>query len=370
MNVGGPAVQVSTLEKAINGSIFEHQLITGLCDSSEIDFLTSTSVSLNEIRIPSLGKRISLWHDLIAFFRLREEIKKFNPDIVHTHTAKAGILGRLASWSVDKKQKRVHTFHGHLLIGYFSPLFLNFYCLVEKLLSMITDHSIAVGKKVREDLLNAGIGRRESFSVIYPGIDTPERISRSKASDFLNINSESKYIVWIGRLVEIKKPERLLVLARKLKESKNNWRILIAGDGPLRDDLEFQCKLEELPIDFLGWQTNISAVFSIADLVMLSSDNEGTPISLIQSQLMGIPVISTDVGSVREVMVDGKSGLLIDKEIENSLQDIYKLMNDAEKRGSMGQLAREFARNKFGIDRFLNEHEKLYASLFSNQANS
>jgi glycosyltransferase involved in cell wall biosynthesis len=235
---------------------------------------------------------------------------------------------------------------------------------------MITDHSIAVGKKVREDLLNAGIGRRESFSVIYPGIDTPERISRSKASDFLNINSESKYIVWIGRLVEIKKPERLLVLARKLKESKNNWRILIAGDGPLRDDLEFQCKLEELPIDFLGWQTNISAVFSIADLVMLSSDNEGTPISLIQSQLMGIPVISTDVGSVREVMVDGKSGLLIDKEIENSLQDIYKLMNDAEKRGSMGQLAREFARNKFGIDRFLNEHEKLYASLFSNQANS
>lgn len=370
MNVGGPAVQVSTLEKAINGSIFEHQLITGLCDSSEIDFLTSTSVSLNEIRIPSLGKRISLWHDLIAFFRLREEIKRFNPDIVHTHTAKAGILGRLASWSVDKKQKRVHTFHGHLLIGYFSPLFLNFYCLVEKLLSMITDHSIAVGKKVREDLLNAGIGRRKSFSVIYPGIDTPERISRSKASDFLNINSESHYIVWIGRLVEIKKPERLLVLARKLKESKNNWRILVAGDGPLRDDLEFQSKLEELPIDFLGWQTNISAVFSIADLVLLSSDNEGTPISLIQSQLMGIPVISTDVGSVQEVMVNGKSGLLIDKEIENSLQDIYKLLNDEEKRGCMGQFAREFARNKFGIDRFLNEHEKLYASLFSNRANS
>mgnify|MGYP000524505365 CR=1 FL=1 len=165
MNVGGPAVQVSGLMRGFNSTEFDHRLYTGFCATDEADYLDSVATDIKAIRIDGLGRRVSLRGDIRAFLSLVKAIREFKPHIIHTHTAKAGFLGRIASLVSFQKSVRVHTFHGHLLNGYFGSFKRTLVVIAEKSLAFITHQLLAVGDKVRQDLLEAGIGSKEKFGL-------------------------------------------------------------------------------------------------------------------------------------------------------------------------------------------------------------
>ena len=170
MNVGGPAVQVSGLIRGFSSTEFDHRLYTGYCAADESDYLEKVATDVKAIRIEGFGRRVSLGGDIRAFTTLVREVRKFKPHVIHTHTAKAGFLGRIASIISLQPSIRVHTFHGHLLNGYFGSFKRLLVVIAEKILAIFTDQLLAVGDKVRQDLLIAGIGKKEKFGLMPPGL--------------------------------------------------------------------------------------------------------------------------------------------------------------------------------------------------------
>jgi hypothetical protein len=180
MNVGGPAVLVADLMRSLDKSAVEQTLITGYCDENEADYLETVATDVKATRIAGLGRSVSLVADVRAFFALVGMLRELRPDIVHTHTAKAGVLGRLASMLAGRKVKRVHTFHGHLLHGYFSGWKVRLVISIEKFLAKRTDVLLAVGNKVKDDLLAAGIGKPISTRSFSRGLKIPRNLKKQR----------------------------------------------------------------------------------------------------------------------------------------------------------------------------------------------
>ena len=170
MNVGGPAVQVSGLMRGFDQEAFEQELLTGFCAADEADYLEKVATDVEAIRVDGLGRSIKPRSDLTALFAIIKEIRHFKPDVIHTHTAKAGVVGRVASLLSGQKSMRVHTFHGHLLHGYFGTAKTKLVILIEKILARFTDQLLAVGKQVQDDLIAVGIGNSKKFEVMPPGL--------------------------------------------------------------------------------------------------------------------------------------------------------------------------------------------------------
>ena len=210
MNVGGPAIQITGLMRNLPVETFEQKLVTGFCEENEIDYLEVNQLNVTRTKVEGFGRSVNLFSDLKVLLAIRREIKAFNPDIIHTHTAKAGFLGRIASLLTFKRQIRVHTFHGHLLHGYFGEFKTSLVILAERFLARFTDKLVAVGSQVRDELLAVKIGSLDKYEVIGPGLEErklPERVSSLKSFGLL----EDKFIVtWIGRAVPVKAPHRIL----------------------------------------------------------------------------------------------------------------------------------------------------------------
>jgi len=365
MNVGGPAVQVSGLMRGFNSSEFDHRLYTGFCAIDEADYLDSVATDVKATRIEGLGRRVSLRGDMRAFFSLIKAIREFEPHIIHTHTAKAGFLGRLASLVSLQKSVRVHTFHGHLLNGYFGSFKRTLVVIAEKSLAVITQQLLAVGDKVRQDLLEAGIGFREKFGLMPPGLAIGNLPSKNDALVFFGLNHERLQCAFIGRVTQIKRPDRFLDVVSEIKKRQINLDFFIAGDGELLEACGERIIAENLPVKVLGWQSNIEKVLSAADIVVLTSDNEGTPLSLIQAGMAGLPVVSTNVGSVPEVVLDGVTGVIAELNVQEIANALEKLVNDEALRSQLGSAAREFTLANFGVERLVHDHEALYKKLVS-----
>ena len=188
MNIGGPAVQISGLMRGLDPKSFEHKLLTGHCDENESDYLISAANDINVTRIDGLGRSIKPISDVSALIATIKIIREYRPDIVHTHTAKAGVIGRLASILSGHHSIRVHTFHGHLLQGYFSPWKTKIIIFVEFFLGIFTKKLVAVGNKVQNDLIDAGIGNKEKFTVIPPGLALGDLPSLKNAKKTLNLD--------------------------------------------------------------------------------------------------------------------------------------------------------------------------------------
>ena len=302
MNVGGPAVLVADLVKKLDPQGFSTVLVTGYCDKNESDYLDEVARDVVAIRIPGLGRSISPLKDLTAFFLLIKEIRKFKPDVIHTHTAKAGVLGRLAGLIARPQATRIHTFHGHLLHGYFGSSKTRLVILLERFLGLITYRFISIGNIVKNDLVQAGIAKVSKFEVIYPGLQELDRYPKPDARSTLGLEPLKKYLVFVGRLTSIKRPERLIDLARFLKDKHPESWLLITGAGELLNALSAQAQKEALPITFFGWRNDIGAILSASDIAVLCSDNEGIPLTLIQASQAGLPIVSTDVGSVSDII--------------------------------------------------------------------
>ena len=363
MNVGGPAVQVSGLMRGFDAQVFDQELVTGYCAADEADYLEKVATDVKAIRIDGLGRSIKPRADLTALFTIVKEIRRFKPDVIHTHTAKAGVVGRVASILSGHKSIRVHTFHGHLLNGYFGAGKTKLVVLVEKFLALFTDQLLAVGAKVKDDLLAAGIGNQSKFGVMPPGLQLAEVPSRSSARKELGLNDDVTYCAFIGRITQIKRPDRFLDVVADVKLRGIYLHFIVAGAGDLLAYCQDRASTENLPITFLGWREDIEVVLAAADFVLLTSDNEGTPLSLIQAGMVGIPVVATNVGSTNEIVVDGQTGLLTDLSIKELSDAVAKVAADSALRAKMGASGKEYTLARYGVARLVNDHQDLYLKL-------
>ena len=290
-----------------------------------------------------------------------KEIRKFKPDVIHTHTAKAGVLGRLAGLIARPQAKRVHTFHGHLLHGYFGSNKTRLVIGLEKVLGLITHRFIAIGNVVKNDLVRVGIARDYKFEVIYPGLQDLDQYPKTDAQNALDLNQNKKYLVFVGRLTTIKRPERLIDLARFLKDKHPECWLLIAGAGELLEILSAQAQREELPATFLGWRKDIGTILSASDIAVLCSDNEGIPLTLIQAAQGGLPIVSTDVGSVSDIVINGTTGLLTEVSSKGLVEGVSVLLDDPDLGLSFGRAGKERAREFFSSRAMVEHHERLYS---------
>jgi len=354
----------------MNSSEFDHRLYTGFCASDEADYLDTVATDVNAVRIEGFGRRVSLGGDLKAFLSLIKEIRSFKPHVIHTHTAKAGFLGRIASILSLHPSIRIHTFHGHLLNGYFGSFKRMLVVLAERILAVFTHQLLAVGDKVRQDLLAVGIGKSEKFGLMPPGLDIGKLPNKNDSQEFYGLSKQTIQCAFIGRVTQIKRPDRFLDVVKEIKKRSLDFEFFVAGDGELLQNCKERIAREDLPVKILGWQSNIEQVLSAADVVVLTSDNEGTPLSLIQAGMAGLSVVTTRVGSVPEVVMDGVTGIITNLDVLEIADALEKLANSEDLRAQMGASAQEFTLANFGVKRLVNDHEVLYRKLIANRAKS
>jgi glycosyltransferase involved in cell wall biosynthesis len=369
MNVGGPAVLIVNFLREADSVNFEHRLYTGYCASDESDYLLTVATDIDAVRIEGFGRRVSLIGDFKAFVSLIREIRSFKPHIVHSHTAKAGVLGRLASILSLHRSVRVHTYHGHLLHGYFSPAIRNLVIIVERVLGIYTHQLLAVGERVKQDLLQVGIGNAAKFRVISPGLSIGLLPAKVSSQEFFGLSPESLQCGFIGRVTQIKRPDRFLDVVSEISKRKLKLNFFIAGEGELLEICRKRILKEKLPVKILGWQSDIEKVLSAADIVLLTSDNEGTPLSLIQAGMAGLPVVATSVGSVPEIVLSECTGIVTELGVMEIADAIEKVITDKNLMLELGREAKEFTTTSFGIKRLVKNHENLYKRLRENHTN-
>ena len=361
MNVGGPAIIVAEIMREVDGQKFDQVLITGYCEPNEADYLETVAVDLFATRIGALGRSVSLFYDIKSFFTLLGLIRSFDPDIIHTHTAKAGVLGRLAGLVAKPKAIRIHTYHGHLLYGYFSPWKTQLVIKSERVLARISHSIIAIGNVVKEELLAAKVGNREQYYVIFPGLKPLLNYSKLESRSAVGLKMDQKYLVFIGRLTSIKRPDRLIEIARHLKNNHNNVELLIVGEGDLYAETKEISKSENLPINFLGWRNDIDRILSASDIAILCSDNEGIPLTLIEAAQAGLPIVATNVGSVGDIVLDGETGILVKNDSRGLIMAIDDLLLKPEKMDQFGKAGKLRAETLFSLEGMVKAHENLYS---------
>jgi len=338
-------------------------LLTGSVGADEDDYLQSQGADLRVQRIPSLQREINARKDAEALAQISQFVRKFKPDVIHTHTAKAGVIGRSAAIINRSKAVRVHTFHGHLLHGYFSERRTKGIIKVERQLARHSHRLIAVGEQVKRDLLKEGIGQEDQFSVVPPGLSLNRLPDPSDTRQKFSIRPDAHVVSFVGRLAPIKRIDRLVDVIRIVAQQSPKTVFVIAGDGSEMPLLERARETEGLPIVLLGWQAEVEPILAISDLMVLTSDNEGTPVSLIQAGLAGVPVVASDVGSVSDVVVDGSSGLLVQADAIALSQAILTLLADEKARVRMSAFSRQHFPLKHGSQVLVNNHLEIYDRL-------
>ena len=303
-------------------------------------------------RIPELRRSISPASDLTALSRVRSLIHDFKPDLINTHTSKAGVLGRTAAVSIGSNRPAiVHTAHGLVLNGYFSAPTSAGIAAVERVLATQSDLILAVGNSVRSDLISARIAPADTVVTVLPGI-ADEGI-RGRVSDGPITAG------WLARAVKIKRPDRLLGAARRTPDVT----YVVGGDGPLRAGLEERAPAN---VQTLGW-VEPGDFWSRCDIAVLTSDNEGVPTALVEAALAGIPAVATNAGSVSDAVLDGVTGLVVEKNAGAVAEAVRYLADDHAARHRMGAAARERALVEFSPERMWEQHQRAYELALENR---
>lgn len=360
MNVGGPALQIAQLMRGLDPEHFDQRLFSGFVGPGEADYVDLCAPDIEPHRIPVLGRSVRPADDLRALALLTTAMRGFRPHIVHTHTAKAGTLGRLASL-LAHVPVRVHTFHGHLLHGYFPPAKTRLVVMAERALARFSDLLVAVGDRVRDDLVAAGVGRAAQYAVVPPGTALGTLPHPDVARDRLGLPATAPVVAYVGRLTRIKRPDRLLDVARAVRRAIPDVQFLICGGGDQRD----LPASEDLSgcLRPLGWRADVETVYAAADVVLLTSDNEGAPVSLIEAGLAGRPAVAPRVGGVPDVVLDEVTGLLAAADAKDLAECTIRLLREEETRLRMGERARQWTATRFGADRLVADTHGLYARI-------
>jgi glycosyltransferase involved in cell wall biosynthesis len=361
LNIGGPARNAVILSGAR-----ETVLVCGEPGAGEGDMMyLAREKGIRPVVVPELGRELSFWDDWKAFWKIYKIIRKERPDIVHTHTAKAGALGRLAG--ILCGCKLVHTFHGHVFRGYFGWVKSLVFLWAEKILALFTDRIITVSEALKKELVEEyRVAPQKKVQVIELGFELEELLDLpvKEAGAVVNIGI-------VGRLVPIKNHRMLLKIASAVSRPRNDNKIklIVIGDGELKKDLERYA--EELGIkdkvEFRGWVKDLKEIYSELDIVTLTSLNEGTPVSIIEAMAAARPIVATDVGGVRDIIEDGKSGyLVVSGDEEKFAEKLLDLIKYPEKRKRFGQYGRGSVKDRFSKDRLIKDTEELYREVFYN----
>ncbi len=362
MNYGGTAKYLTSLNNGLIKAGFDSFIASGYVQKGEIDDPNIDQSSL--IRIKSMGRKVSLVADVKSIFEIREIITSTSPDIINTHTFKAGFLTRIQRNRIEKllgkRVKFVHTFHGHLFEDpEFTGLKRFIIKLVEKWLAKKTDKLITVGETVKTDLNKYHIVGRQKTKSIAPVVLPLKLINKTQALKQYSVKEINRVrVVWMARVTGVKNPLRVVSIAKEMPEID----FYLAGGGDLLDKV---IRLAPSNLRIIGWQ-DPRKLLAIADIFLSTSENEGMPIALIEAQLAKIPVVATNVGSVSEVVVDKKTGFICNKSNDELIDAIGKLAKDKKKRTSFGQNARIHALNNFSEKIFISSHKKLYLDLIRN----
>jgi glycosyltransferase involved in cell wall biosynthesis len=350
LNVGGTARYITRLAEELPKHKIETFIATGFVQGSEQE--DSSAKKLKVIRIPSLGRQINPIKDHFAFKQLLEVIREVKPDILHTHTFKAGYIGRIKTKEINraagKQVKFVHTFHGHLFDDpEFSGLKSLIITSLERSFAKKTDAIVTVGAQVGKELLERRIGQPKQFTNIPPGVE-PLKIPKAKPRTKITIG-------WIARVTGVKNPLRALEIAKQFPDAQ----FLIAGGGDMLDQVKSQAPRNT---KVLGW-TDAAKLFAASDIIFSTSENEGMPIALIEAQLAGKSVVATNVGGVAEVVLNNKTGFVTRKNTDDLAKALEKLINSKALRTAQGKAAKAHAAKAFSVEKMIQAHVSLYKKL-------
>jgi glycosyltransferase involved in cell wall biosynthesis len=378
LNVGGPAVQALTLSSRLARHGFETLLLHGCPEPNEGDMralLQADSVRSQNIR--SLRRPVRPLNDLRALAEVYSALCRFQPAIVHTHTAKAGTIGRLATVAYNQTIGRrhparvVHTYHGHVFDGYFRPGLAATFAAMERRLARATDAIVAISPRIREEIVQKyQIGRPEQVRVVPLGFDLSRFLAiddrlRAKARFDLGLASDIPVVTTVGRLTAIKRQDLFLNMAARVRVLMPETAFLIVGDGALRFALERQAQALGLMdhVRFLGWRGDLPTIYAATDVFALTSDNEGTPVALIEALASAVACVSTEVGGVRDV-VDAESGTVVRAgDAEAMAEAVCVLLKRPDTRSRLGETGRRSAAERFGLARLETNISALYRQI-------
>ena len=352
MNTGGPAVFLDHLTHAIHPSC-ESVIGYGHCESNETDYTQDHELNATLIKIKHLHRSLNPIDDLKAFFEIRKIIKVENPKVVNTHTSKAGVLGRVAAKSVSRKIKVVHTFHGHLIYGYFARYKSVIFTIIERFLSLFTDAAVAVTNETKKSLQSLGIGKKLNWRVIHIGV--PEIDS---APSSINSNQNLK-LLWVGRFTGIKDPAYAIEVISYLKGK--NVELVMVGGGELLD--ESTNKAKQLPITFTGWMKDPFTQIKDFDLLLITSKNEGLPLVMLEAANYSKATLARDVGGLSEFIENQKTGFLVKGGPEEMALIVEKLIKDKSVLQKLGKAANEVLHDEYSLKKMAGEYLDFYKGL-------
>jgi glycosyltransferase involved in cell wall biosynthesis len=376
LNMGGPALHVAYLTAGLRERGYDTTLVAGTLARGEDSMaFVAEGLDVPVVGIPELGREISPVRDLLATVRLAALIRRERPQILHTHTAKAGTVGRVAALLAGRARPPivVHTFHGHVLYGYFGPLRSRFFRLLERWLARHTTALVAVSPQVRDDLVSLGVAPADKFVVVRLGIELDERVggnsdSRDEMRRYLGISSTRFAVGWVGRMTAVKRTDDVLDAFKQLQEHGVAATLCLVGDGPDRPGLERRAHELGIMRDtlFLGYQEDVGPLYAAFDALMLPSGNEGTPVSVIEALAAGTPVVATRVGGVPDVVRDGEDGFLVEPGASDELAArLAELARDPALRDRFGAAGRARVLPRYAVDRLVDDIDRLYRSLLA-----
>lgn len=365
LNIGGPAIHATLLHARLDPMRFSSTLVTGTEEAGEGNYLELHGRRADVEVIPDLGREIRPLQDLRTLWRLTRLMRRVRPHIVHTHTAKAGAVGRLAAM-LSGVPVVIHTFHGHVLRGYFSPATTAMYRGIERALAWRTTRLVTVTDLVRDELLALGVGQRGQYVTVPLGFDLEPLLRAERRRGELRAElglGDAPVVAIVARLVPIKAHEVFLAAAARVRQQVPNAVFLVVGDGECRAALEQRAANLGLrdAVRFLGWRADLDRLYADTDVVVLTSRNEGSPVALIEAMAAGVPVVSTAVGGVANVVEHGVTGLLAPMDDDATLAThIETLLGDRSLARAMGQRGRERVHATYGSDRLVRDIEQLY----------
>ena len=373
LNMGGPAIHVANLAAGLESRGYNTTLVTGsLARGEDSMAFVAERLGVAVVDMPEMGREVSPLHDLRSVWTLARLMRQTRPDILHTHTAKAGAIARAATALAGDARPRavLHTFHGHVLKGYFDPVRTSLFREVERTLARASDVLVAVSPEVRDDLVSLGVAPREKFAVIRLGIPLQERIGdKGPTLDYRRLYGipPGAFVVgWVGRMTGVKDTKAVLEIVRGLRELRAEAVLCMVGDGPEREGLEELA--HQLGIArscyFVGYREDVSDYYRLFDAFLLPSLNEGTPVSVIESLASGTPVVATRVGGVPDVVRDGLDGFVVEPgDVQGAAEKLAELAGDPKLRARLGESGRARVYERYSVDRLVNDVDRLYRSL-------
>ena len=382
LNIGGPARQAIGLTIALEPAGFRTTLFHGQLGPGEGDMAGTLDHAGRAIFVPHLRRPVSPLADLRTFLQLYRAFQQLRPRIVHTHMAKAGLIGRLAATAFNWTRGRaprtrvVHTYHGHVLDGYFSPLVSRVFITLERLLARRSDRLIAISPAIRRELVDQyRIATSDRYRVIPLGFDLSELATigdeqRAAARTRLAIDPAVPVVATVGRLTAIKQPQLFLDTIARVARTHPTLVALVAGDGDLRQDAEAHARALGISdrVRWLGWRRDLATIYGATDVFLLTSRNEGTPVALIEAMAAAVPGVSTDVGGVKDVIDSSSVGVLAPAGDGDALAaGVGHLLADTARRREMGARARSNVVGRYSSERLTADIVALYNELLEDR---